>query len=318
MPTCPTHPPGPPAQPRPRGEGRSEGASTLVNELITLCSSITLRVTKENVSICICLITRTLSPHSSILFLLALVMGLLLPLFACIIVILVTNGGCGIEFGNATEYTNQYSWRHYPLSDKECFECGQLSNYLCDTEIGSAIPKANLSSINTSDICMKFHTRKRPITPEEVYNSLGPNAVINFVGDSNTRMLFIEAVGFFGHPHWMHNLHELGKKWSNKNTRHTIDHTYLCTGPLPPHNITLSFLWSRFAHDKRFFTKRPWSRCSEACRSTVKGGIVTCDESDPEGINARWPCGSTLDHTQLENQTYSSRSFLTISQGKLG
>ena len=213
-------------------------------------------------------------------------------LLVCMLHLDLLRGGADVEGGvrGETAYwtAGRYWWEHYPLAHKECSECGQLSNFLCDTEIGSAIPEANISSINAADVCIRFHSSEKPITPEEVYKKLGPNAVINFVGDSNTRNLFVEAVGFFGHPHWMHNLHEEGKKWKNKDTRHTIDHTYLCTGPLPPYNLTLSFLWSRFIHHPKFYLNRPWSRCSQACRfGGEKSGIQKCDDSDPEGANSR-------------------------------
>ena len=66
-----------------------------------------------------------------------------------------------------------------------------------------AIPKYNKSSINESDVCIKFHSKYQPTTKEEVFSKLGANAVISFVGDSNTRILFLEALSFFGHPHWV-------------------------------------------------------------------------------------------------------------------
>ena len=215
--------------------------------------------------------------------------------------------------------SRNYWWQIYPMSHKECNNCGDWKlNHLCSRELGP-VPPANKSNIPIErDVCIRFHTKHTPTTAIEVLEKLGRDSVINFIGDSNTRKLFIETLSYFGYPNYMYNLYEIGSMWKNKNTRETIDHTNLCAWSLPfANNITLSFSWSRFITDYRdFFAKRPWSRCKAACRATddVQKNMPNCDHSDAEGVEARWPCGSTLDSVQRDNRENNERSFITVNQ----
>ena len=189
-----------------------------------------------------------------------------------------------------------YIWKKYPLSHDACQLCSEDKNYLCGVNLGT-IPAANRSSVNESDVCIRFESSHPMSTKDDVLRKLGANAVIAFVGDSNTRMMFIQALSYFGYPEWFPDLHKLAKTWKNKEPRHTVDHTYLCTGPLPlAANITLMFMWAPFSHDIKFHSRRPWSRCpgqNGVCASD--SGIRNCDGSDAEGIEARWQCGASLD-----------------------
>lgn len=205
---------------------------------------------------------------------------------------------------------DQFHWKFHALSAPECAECGKETNPLCAFDFG-VIPEVNRSSIAT-DVCIRFHTVLKPVSMQDVLKKLGNNAVINFVGDSNTRMLFIHALAYFGQPDWFTKLHDLGKIWSNKDTRRTIDHTYLCSGPLGPSNITLSFLWTPFFYESAFLDKRPWSRCADACKSDGSAlGIAKCDGSAEEGITERWRCGASLDNPSQDDK----RAFVVVSQG---
>ena len=215
--------------------------------------------------------------------------------------------------------TGKYWWKVYPISHEECQHCGDRKlNPLCDKNWDSVPPVNRSNDPNMNEVCIRFHTKHPPTTAAEVLEKLGRGAVINFIGDSNTRLLFMETLAYFGYPNYMHNLYEVAKLWKDKNTRKTIDHTNLCAWSLPhANNITLSFSWSRFTskyHD--FFAKRPWSRCKGSCRiaDDVEKNGPFCDGSSVEGVDLRWTCGSTLDSVQIDEMEGHERSFITVSQ----
>jgi hypothetical protein len=140
---------------------------------------------------------------------------------------------------------NQYHWGMYPLSSEQCSDCA--SDYLCDLDIGTP-PQVNRSTQSGQQkLCVRFHLNGGAISPLDIYEHIGRDAVINFVGDSNTRMIFLEALSFFGHSKWYSDLQESAKSWKNKDSRKTLDHTFLCAGQLGPTNLSLSFLWLPFS-----------------------------------------------------------------------
>lgn len=139
----------------------------------------------------------------------------------------------------------EYKWGRYPLASEHCKNCAD--DYLCDIDVGSP-PLANRSSIDRNQkLCTRFHLDGGAVSPLDVYEHVGRNAAINFVGDSNTRLLFLEALQYFGQSKWYSDLQERSKTWKSRDTRKTLEHTFLCAGGIAPTNLSLSFLWLPFS-----------------------------------------------------------------------
>lgn len=148
------------------------------------------------------------------------------------------------------------------------------------------------------------------------YTMFGPHTcrVRSCIYTTN-RYTFEEALVYLGIDDWWKSLsHLVANVWKNKNIKATLNHTWLCTGPRGPANITLTFIWNKFHTLAQHYIRRPWSRCGGNihlhCNSSF--GIPNCDGSDAEGKDSRWPCGDLLDQVQLPG---SKRKFNVITHG---
>lgn len=155
-----------------------------------------------------------------------------------------------------------WKWSWAQRNSSHCADC-HLSN-LCSTEVGAFLKSEHIpSDLDGTNACVRFHSTQPILQSDDVLDVLGDNAVIAFVGDSNTRNLFLSALQFFGLTNWFSDLDIAATNWTTTAPRrHAIDHTYLCPKSFGPRNLTIAFLWMPFVHKSSFYTRRLWSRCT--------------------------------------------------------
>lgn len=206
-----------------------------------------------------------------------------------------------------------WRWKWSDINSPVCMHCDISEQSICSTAVGQFLPSNHTKGkFDGSNACVRFYPARRMMRSlKEVSSALGANGVLVFVGDSNTRHLFLAALQFFGLT-WYADLEAKASAWKVRDRRHKIDHTYLCPAPFGPLNLTLAFLWAPFTHKPQFYTKRPWSRCSGPSGQCASSrGISACDQSIPEGLGDRWQCGNWLDSVQTDG----SRRFIVVSHG---
>lgn len=112
-------------------------------------------------------------------------------------------------------------WMMHHISSPACNNCATRVNWLCDKEFGS--PPVPIE--NSHDQCIRFYPKQQQTSADEMLKLLGDNAVMTFVGDSNTRKMFLAALDYFGHSSWFEKLTKDAEGWREVNTRKTVDHT---------------------------------------------------------------------------------------------
>ena len=166
------------------------------------------------------------------------------------------------------------------------------------------IPVSNWSHYNATDIL----------------SWVGERGVLAFTGDSIMRSLFMTFLHSAGHEYlaWYQQLERLSGNWTKSAGRTKLDHTFLCSGPVGPKNITVAFLWR--AQFGETVSRVPWvsastqPRAYEKCVWWENGDAMRhCDSSAGEGAQERWSCTDTLDSIQLSGQ--GRRKFVVVSSG---
>lgn len=149
-------------------------------------------------------------------------------------------------------------------------------------------------------------------------DSLGNGAVISFIGDSIVRNLFHAFLAYLGPEYvsWYAKLTEQSKEWRGAY-RDKMDHTYLCSPPLGPRNVTLAFFWRNYLGYS--VSKVPWNLPTmpgkdSRCQWWENGDAMHhCDSASADGKTERWQCADLLDTVQLPGKP--QRSFVLISSG---
>ena len=147
-------------------------------------------------------------------------------------------------------------------------------------------------------------------------DNIGDNAVVSFVGDSIMRNLFHSFLTFLGPEYtaWSTAIHEKAKGWKGQY-REKLDHTFLCSPPLGPRNITLAFFWRNYLGLS--VSRVPWVLPSMPgkfgrCVWWENGDAMHhCDGASEDGKVERWQCEDSLDQIQLAGKP--RRAFILIS-----
>ena len=226
--------------------------------------------------------------------------GMLLPL----LLLLLSSGAGGWKIdwgvGNKT------------FCDEHC-----VNSTVCSTYIGWRLKFGARGPVDDPAVQCKFLTGLQ--SNERFYNSsdltdyLGDRGVMIVAGDSIMRHMFVELVAFLGNdPYaaWWRQLQHDSLQWRGLG-RDKLEHTFLCSPPLGPRNLTLAFLWRPFFGDH--LTSVPFTPPTDPtrCKWSANDGVHSCDHAMPDGALERWPCRDTLDSVQLPGQP--PRRFVVLA-----
>jgi len=203
---------------------------------------------------------------------------------------------------------------------RECDSNNSTLAMLCSSDAGFHIPFGARSSSPQGDA--NTSCTYGDVVDNRYYNStqllthLGENAVVAFLGDSVTRNLLHTFLKWLGPEYdgWYQHLQELSRGWEG-DYRNKMDHTYLCSPPLGPNNLTVAFFWRN--HVGMSVSRVPWvhekmpGKFGKCVWWENGSGMQHCDSAHNDGRMERWQCTDTLDSVQLAGRP--KRSFILVA-----
>jgi hypothetical protein len=178
------------------------------------------------------------------------------------------------------------------------------STPLCSTNYGTRATEEESAAFDKENKCVSFTFDEDAKSPFEVYTEfferIGDNAMIFFVGDSNTRHLYYNFLRLSqGHDDFITNLNKELKSRGIASKYH-VDHSNLCPVPYNVRigntttpivrNLTAALIWSprTGGENNKYWHHRPWSQCG-GCEHSAEH---RCDDSGDEMAEMRWKCGN--------------------------
>ena len=120
---------------------------------------------------------------------------------------------------------------------------------VCSTDTGWRIPYGGRGPVLNPQAACKFlmPSSWRYYDPSSLLDFLGHGAALVLVGDSIQRHLFAALLGYLGKEYaaWWAALQEQSAAWRGPH-RDKLEHTFVCSPPLGPRNLTVAFLWRPF------------------------------------------------------------------------
>jgi len=194
-------------------------------------------------------------------------------------------------------------------------ECDRIcvNNTVCSQYIGWKLKFGQRSPDDDPAVQCKFLTgNDYYYTATNLTKYLGDGGVLVLTGDSLVRHVFVELLNWLGDPYstWWHHLHEVSTQWRGQ-PRDKLEHTYVCSPPLGPRNLTMAFLWHPFFGDH--LTSVPFLPLGdpERCSYRSDKGMQHCDHALPDGALQRWACADALDSVQLPGKP--RRKFIVLA-----